>query len=257
MFWVQQKGMLAWIIAYAFALYNDFCGYTNIMQGISLLFGIELTSNFRQPFFARNFAEFWNRWHITLSHWLRDYIYFPVRRLVARWFPPSITIVHITIPPMITMLVSGLWHSRLETGVTHMLLWGGLHGAYQIGERLSAFWGQNQPSRERAVVYQVVAASSVFVLVTLAWIPFQVGVSASIASWMTMLNPDLLWANMPQVVWIVAASLGIDALQQKKATDLFFQKWSPRKKAFATAFLILVIFISIRGNRLDFVYAGF
>jgi len=257
MFWIQQKGMLTWLIAFAFALYNDFCGYTNMMQGMSLLFGIELSPNFRQPFFARNFSEFWNRWHITLSHWLRDYIYFPVRRFLAKRFSSSATLVHISIPPMITMLVSGLWHSRLETGVTHMLLWGGLHGAYQIAERLSFLWGQNKPVRERSSASQVLASLTVFALVSLAWIPFQVGNSASITSWMAILNPDLWWVNMPQVAWIAAASLGIDALQHYEATDLFFQKWSPWQRAFATALLILLIFISIRGSRPVFVYAGF
>jgi alginate O-acetyltransferase complex protein AlgI len=67
---------------YAFALYNDFAGYTNIVRGVSGLFGIELSANFQTPYFSRNFTEFWKRWHITLSEWLRDYIYFPISRVL-------------------------------------------------------------------------------------------------------------------------------------------------------------------------------
>ena len=64
--------LIAWLTVYAFALYNDFAGYTLIVRGVSGFFGIELSPNFRAPYFSRNFTEFWNRWHITLSEWLRD-----------------------------------------------------------------------------------------------------------------------------------------------------------------------------------------
>jgi alginate O-acetyltransferase complex protein AlgI len=79
--------LIGWLVIYAFALYNDFAGYTDIVRGISGLFGIELSSNFRVPYFSRNFTEFWSRWHITLSEWLRDYIYFPLSRALGRRNP--------------------------------------------------------------------------------------------------------------------------------------------------------------------------
>jgi hypothetical protein len=69
--------LIGWIVIYGLFLYNDFAGYTSIVRGISGLFGIQLSHNFKQPYFARNLTEFWNNWHISLSHWLRDYIFFP------------------------------------------------------------------------------------------------------------------------------------------------------------------------------------
>ncbi|MDQ3007075.1 MAG: hypothetical protein M3R47_17045, partial [Chloroflexota bacterium] len=138
--------LVLWLVIYAFALYNDFAGYTDMVRGVSGLFGIELSANFRTPYFSRNFTEFWKRWHITLSEWLRDYIYFPLSRLLSRRDSSYRNLVNLILPPMITMLVSGLWHGLS----LHMLVWGGLHGLYQIIERIPALWRpvvppQNQP----------------------------------------------------------------------------------------------------------------
>jgi alginate O-acetyltransferase complex protein AlgI len=93
-----------WLLVYGFALYNDFAGYTSIVRGVSGLFGIELSLNFQTPYFARSFGEFWNSWHMTLSHWLRDYIYFPVlrarlKRNRSRTYP-----LNVVLPPLTTLL---------------------------------------------------------------------------------------------------------------------------------------------------------
>ncbi len=72
------------LITYAIIIYNDFSGYTSLVRGVSLFFGIELSSNFQQPYLARNFSEFWNRWHISLTAWLRETIYFPLSRKINK-----------------------------------------------------------------------------------------------------------------------------------------------------------------------------
>ena len=127
---------MVYLIVYGFALYNDFAGYTGVVRGVSGLFGIELSPNFNVPYFARSLSEFWSRWHITLSQWLRDYIYFPTSRALLRRNPSRANISNILLPPLLTMLASGLWHG---TGWA-MLLWGALHGVYLIRERLLALW---------------------------------------------------------------------------------------------------------------------
>ena len=83
----SSPGLLVYLIVYGFALYNDFAGYTGVVRGVSGLFGIELSPNFNVPYFARSLSEFWSRWHITLSQWLRDYIYFPTSRALLRRNP--------------------------------------------------------------------------------------------------------------------------------------------------------------------------
>lgn len=110
----------AWLIIYAFAfqIYGDFSGYSDIARGLSKLMGFELTENFRAPYLVRNPSAFWQHWHISLSTWLRDYLYIP---LGGNRRGPSRTYANL----MITMLLGGLWHGA---GMA-FLLWGLFHGA--------------------------------------------------------------------------------------------------------------------------------
>ena len=130
----------SWIISlsYTFQLYYDFSGYSDMAIGAALLFNLKLPVNFNSPYMALNIQDFWRRWHITLSRWLRDYIYIPLggsRRGTA------LTLINI----FITFLLGGLWHGAGWTFV----IWGALHGAalaihkiWQIiGLTMNAFWG--------------------------------------------------------------------------------------------------------------------
>lgn len=110
-------------ILFAIQIYCDFSGYTDIAIGCAKLFGIELTENFKSPYFSHSIKEFWSRWHISLSSWFRDYVYIPLGgNRVGKW--------RHMLNLMLTFLVSGLWHGA---GITY-LVWGGLHGLYQIVE---------------------------------------------------------------------------------------------------------------------------
>ncbi|MEO8520436.1 MAG: MBOAT family protein [Acidobacteriota bacterium] len=110
--------------AFAFQIYGDFAGYSNIARGTSKLMGIELVENFRFPYFVRSATEFWRHWHISLSTWLRDYLYIP---LGGSRGTPSRTRRNL----MITMVLGGLWHGAAWTFV----LWGVYHGLLLIGYR--------------------------------------------------------------------------------------------------------------------------
>jgi D-alanyl-lipoteichoic acid acyltransferase DltB (MBOAT superfamily) len=108
-------------LAYTFQLYFDFSGYSDMAVGLSLMCGIRLPINFHSPYQAVNIIEFWRRWHMTLSRFLRDYLYFPLggnRRGPARRY----------LNLLVTMLLGGLWHGAAWTFV----VWGGLHGAYLV-----------------------------------------------------------------------------------------------------------------------------
>lgn len=111
--------------AFAFQIYGDFSGYSDIARGVARLLGFNLIINFRQPYFSRCFSEIWHRWHISLSYWLRDYLYISLggnRGGAAR------TLTNL----MITMLLAGLWHGAAWNFVG----WGGLCGVYLLVERL-------------------------------------------------------------------------------------------------------------------------
>jgi len=119
--------VLIGVYAFAFQIYGDFAGYSNIARGSSKLMGIELLENFRFPYFVRTPQEFWRHWHISLSTWLRDYLYIPLggsRGSEAR------TLRNL----MITMVLGGLWHGAAWT----FMIWGGFHGLLLICYRMAA-----------------------------------------------------------------------------------------------------------------------
>ena len=110
---------IAGLVAYAVQIYCDFSGYTDIAIGLARLLGFEFPENFDRPYRARSIREFWRRWHMTLSRWLRDYLYIPLggnRKGTRR------TYVNV----MLTMLLGGLWHGA----AWRFVIWGGLHGTY-------------------------------------------------------------------------------------------------------------------------------
>jgi alginate O-acetyltransferase complex protein AlgI len=116
----------AWLVLYAFAfqIYGDFSGYSDIARGLSKLMGFELTHNFKAPYLVTNPSAFWQHWHISLSTWLRDYLYIP---LGGNRHGPARTFANL----MITMILGGLWHGA---GIA-FVLWGVFHGALLAGHR--------------------------------------------------------------------------------------------------------------------------
>ncbi|MDO5567284.1 MAG: MBOAT family O-acyltransferase [Planctomycetia bacterium] len=167
--------LLCGMYLFALQIYGDFAGYTDIARGVSRLFGIELCLNFRQPYFSANITEFWRRWHISLSSWLRDYLYIP---LGGSHNGPTRTYLN----NMITMLLGGLWHGANWTFV----VWGGLHGFYLavhkflLGDKKTVSWSPFEGRREQnRIAYflrslrWLVCVLCTFHLVCFAWIFFR------------------------------------------------------------------------------------
>lgn len=148
------------VYGYAIQIYADFSGYTDIAIGCALLLGIRFPQNFDAPYRALSFQDFWRRWHMTLSRWLRDYLYIPLGGNRG-----STAFVYRNL--FLTMLLGGLWHGAAWTFV----MWGALHGGYLVGERMiKARW------EPRGVDPRLVAVGQWFVtfhLVCLAWIFFR------------------------------------------------------------------------------------
>jgi D-alanyl-lipoteichoic acid acyltransferase DltB (MBOAT superfamily) len=153
------------LYAFAFQIYGDFAGYSNIAIGVSRCMGFDIMTNFRYPYFSKTPSEFWQRWHISLSSWLRDYLYIPLggnRNGKFRTFQNLTT----------TMLLGGLWHGANYTFV----LWGGFHGvllvAYRVFEKgkYAAAEIQNSFFSRGGQLLQVVIF---FHLVCLGWLFFR------------------------------------------------------------------------------------
>jgi D-alanyl-lipoteichoic acid acyltransferase DltB (MBOAT superfamily) len=146
----------AGVVAFSLQIYGDFAGYTDIARGTARLFGVDLMENFKAPYLSRGFSEFWRRWHISLSTWLRDYLYIPLGgNRGTRW--------HTYRNLMITMLLGGLWHGA----AWGFVVWGALHGAYLAVERWFA------RDRRGATGKATLPVIVVFSIVTLTWVPFR------------------------------------------------------------------------------------
>lgn len=155
---------LVYIIAtfmFALQIYCDFSGYTDIAIGCAKLFGMELSENFKTPYFSRSIKEFWSRWHISLSTWFRDYLYIPLGGNRVGKIRHCFNL-------MLTFLISGLWHGA---GINY-ILWGGIHGFYQIIETIS---GKNKKGREgkRNPLLNLFSVFLTFMAVCLAWVFFR------------------------------------------------------------------------------------
>ncbi|MEE8405086.1 MAG: MBOAT family O-acyltransferase, partial [candidate division Zixibacteria bacterium] len=151
---------------FAFQIYCDFSGYSDIAIGAGRVMGYDLMTNFRQPYLSRSIGDFWKRWHISLSSWFRDYLYFPLGgNRVSRWR------WHYNI--LVVFILSGLWHGANWTFV----IWGALHGCYlllsvwtaRIRSNVSGFIGLDRAPRLRSVLQVFVT----FHLVLLAWVFFR------------------------------------------------------------------------------------
>lgn len=198
---------LAFIIAtlsFAFQIYCDFSGYSDIAIGSAKLLGIKLMKNFDSPYFSRSIREFWSRWHISLSTWFRDYVYIPLggsRTTLPRHLRNL----------MITFLLSGLWHGANWTFVC----WGALHGFYIVAEALyqrivSRAAPRPQQSGFRAALRAGGQIAFTFALVCFAWVFFRAN---SVSDAIYGLSHMFDGISSPALyVQVAAAQLGIDRL---------------------------------------------
>lgn len=178
----QLPQVVAWvgILAYTLQLYLDFSGYMDMALGIARILGVRLPENFKQPYTSASISEFWGRWHITLSSWLRDYVYIPLggnRKGIQR------TVFNI----MVVFAVSGVWHG---TG-NQYLFWGLYHGAFISAEQIFASQLSNIPRTIRQIL--------TFLTVTVGWVFFR---SPSLPH--AQLYVNTLFGSFHTLIWPVA-----------------------------------------------------
>ncbi len=153
-------------VFFAYQIYCDFSGYSDIAIGAAQVMGYDLMQNFRQPYFSKNIQEFWRRWHVSLSTWFRDYLYIPLggsRTTVSRWY----------LNLFIVFVVSGLWHGANWTFV----MWGALHGGYLVFGLWTRKWRAKLASAcglsSRPRLHKLIQISITMGLVLFAWIFFR------------------------------------------------------------------------------------
>ncbi len=152
-------------VLYSIQIYCDFSGYADIAIGTGKLLNLQLSKNFDHPYFATSVREFWRRWHMTLSGWMRDYLYIPLggNRVKA---------VRNALNVLVTFLLVGLWHGAAWTFV----VWGALHGLYLVVENSFRAWGRRRTGGQsggKGPWREALAGVAVFAAVTIAWVFFR------------------------------------------------------------------------------------
>ncbi len=246
---------LAWACAWLFSaqIFGDFCGYTDIARGIAYWLGYRLPINFNSPYIAATFSEFWQRWHISLSRWLRDYLYIPLggnRRGRVRTYANL----------LIVMLLGGLWHGAAWT----FIVWGLMHGVALAVERFVGVERLVDRAWPRPVVVTIrlLWFAWVQLVVLLAWVVFR---SSSIGEAGAFLGNMFTFdfraagvANPPQLQFALGATLVVMAMHARQAAWELFRV--PRPGAIERAVLaaaMIYLALGFYGQSNDFIYFQF
>lgn len=236
------------IIAFAFQIYGDFSGYTDLARGSARLLGINLSMNFRFPYLATGPSDFWQRWHITLSSWFRDYVYIPLGGNRAGLFR---TVVNL----WITMLLAGLWHGASWTFV----LWGAYHAAMQTAYRIVPGLGALEKATGGGK--RVAAVALMFVFTLFGWAIFRAQTMGQLGIWLQALA---VWTPAAEswskpALWLVLHIVPLLLLQMVTAksrdeAELGHLPWWARGAVF---FLLFVAFVSSVSTEQEFIYFQF
>jgi len=229
----------AWVAAlgYTFQLYYDFSGYSDMAVGLGYLFGIHIPRNFDAPYRALNIRDFWRRWHISLSSWLRDYLYIP---LGGNRLGPARTNVNL----MVTMLLGGLWHGANWTYV----VWGAYHGVLLMLDRALDPSLARLPSLLRRLI--------TFVLVVFSWVLFRSTSLDMAGQWIArMLGSGVGYQDAPValVVWVTLCLVAVNTVPE--TWDIRFgtrHRWAP---VYAFGFFLAYLFVN--GRHSVFLYYQF
>jgi alginate O-acetyltransferase complex protein AlgI len=217
---------LAWLGAITFTLqiYYDFSGYSDMAIGLGRMFGFEFTENFNFPFCARSVREFWKRWHITLSSWLRDYLFLPLAYRASNTFPKERYIgirtenLIYAYTTLTTFAICGLWHGA----ALNFIAWGTIHGLLLTGERTRFGKWLDHGFQPLAHIYLVTVISLSFVVFrsstlnnALAYLAAMSGFTGSSISWITLQS----YLDREFILMITIAILGVTPLFD------FWRRW--------------------------------
>ena len=238
---------------YAIQIYGDFAGYSDIARGVSKLFGIELHLNFATPLLSQNITEFWRRWHITLSSWLRDYIYIPLGGSRATKWKTYRNL-------LVTMLVSGLWHGANWT----FIAFGAVNG---VALSLHKIWTQlvHKPVPKDfgtrkwnwATPLKIFGTFNLFALSLLLFRSPSFAVAWDYVTRMGSLVPGIHLGTSLFVIPFVGLTLAMDLAQYTGIGQRIVGEMGPVRRAIAYGSLFALVLIAGSDHSLPFVYFQF
>ncbi len=243
--------ILKGLVFYSFQIYSDFYGYSLIAIGSAKIMGIDIMDNFRTPYLAKNIAEFWQRWHISLSTWFRDYLYFPMggnRVQKFRWF----------LNILIVFVVSGIWHGANWT----FLIWGALFGLIYIMEKGFSRLENTEKEYKAFSLGHIFLALKTFILVTLIWIFFRSQSFTDAINIFKLLYTHLHFEgkalNIPVIVWFWFALFVIsDFVLYNKRFDTWVAKMPALGRWTVYSLLIFSIIAFSGVENFPFIYFQF
>ncbi len=248
--------LLSGLILFSLQIYADFSGYSSIARGVSKMLGIELMKNFEQPYLSANITEFWRRWHISLSSWLRDYLYISLggnRKGKGR------TYVNL----MATMLLGGLWHGASW----NFVIWGGLHGLYlaihkfMLGSKKAAFRYEHSGAPGFMKYLGSMFATNVLVLIT--WLFFRAKDFTTIKIFFTKMihweSSALSYRFLTITLTFLLVNLLLDILEYYTKRHTYVLKLKKREFAagILTALILVTFTFMFQSEPLPFVYFQF
>ncbi len=258
----SHSGTMSWLVLlkgvwfFTIQIYCDFSGYTDMARGISRLLGIDLMENFNQPYLSASITEFWRRWHISLSTWLRDYLYIPLGGNRGGAF---LTYRNL----MITMLLGGLWHGANWTFV----IWGGIHGFYLAAHKLIL---GDRPPAERAplagalgVVKRLACVLGTLHLVMITWVFFRAASLGQAVDFLTGLltfRGGFAAFNVRDVVLIAfyaSLVLVVDWPQYRRKDHLAVLRWPVLARGATIAAMLLLLLVLGENSETPFIYFQF
>lgn len=247
--------LLLAVYLFSFQIYCDFSGYTDIARGISRLFGVELMRNFNQPYLSTSITEFWRRWHISLSSWLRDYLYIS---LGGNRHGKGKTYRNL----MLTMVLGGLWHGASW----NFVIWGFLHGAYLAVHKWVLDLRGRKHERPRSWWGSLIAIVVTFHLVAFTWIFFRADTFAGalqiihgIATWQPATDwlAPVNWLS-PRLLLLVGLLVLIDVVQHRQGDHAVMvgrSIWA-RTLVYAGLVVVTLMFGNLNEN-VPFIYFQF
>lgn len=246
--------VLSAILLYSIQIYNDFAGYSSIAKGTAQMLGFDIILNFRQPYFADSIADFWRRWHISFSTWLRDYIFYPLQ-LKYRYYQKWGNFLAI----MITFSICGLWHGASW----NFVLWGVLHGVLlSIPLIMGSFSGNIWKNNLDTKGIKFLSVFTTYILITLLWIPFRAENFETVIIIFNQLMAFtggefvLRFTKITLSYFIVSFALDYIEIKFKTENILSLVK-SPYVYALSLTILFMIFAYLLTSDKSPFIYARF
>ncbi len=244
------------LVMFSVQIYADFSGYSSIARGVGKLLGVDLMRNFEQPYLSTNITEFWRRWHISLSSWLRDYLYISLggnRKGINR------TYVNL----MLTMLLGGLWHGASW----NFVIWGGMHGIYlavhkwMLGDQRVVMRPKGHGVSQ--TMSNLSKGIATYLLVLLTWLFFRAHSFADVVLFFERVlawqSSDLAWRFVKIAAAYLSMTLLLDAAEYVTKLHAFVLKIRslPVRYGILVPLFVIVLVFMFQSKPLPFIYFQF